>query len=82
MGGFMLLDVVDFEILSDYKVKLVFENNEQKIFDVSKIFHQKPFEVLQDYHYFKQARIEYGTLSWPNDIDIAPETLYLDSVAA
>ena len=78
----MLLDVIDFEILSDYKVKLVFENNEQKIFDVSKIYHQKPFEVLQDYHYFKQARIVYGTLSWPNEIDIAPETLYLGSTAA
>jgi hypothetical protein len=36
------------------------------------------FEPLRDPQYFRQLRVdpELRTIAWPNEADIAPETLY------
>ena len=78
----MLLDVVKFDYLDGYKLLLTFENGEIKEFDCGTLMDEKPFQVLKDMNYFKRAKIDYGTLLWPNEIDIAPETLYLGSVGS
>jgi len=61
---------------------LVFENGERRIFDVKPLMTKKPFDRLADMRIFLSARVDYGTVAWGNDIDIAPETLYDKSSAA
>lgn len=34
------------------------------------------FAVLRDAAVFQQARIEYGVVTWPGDIDLAPDAMY------
>ncbi len=37
---------------------------------------KKPFTKLQKQPLFMKATIAYGTVVWPGNIDIAPETLW------
>jgi hypothetical protein len=76
----MLLDVIELKLKDDYKMLLTFENGELREFDCSTLLNEKPYIILANPAIFKRAKIEYGTVVWPNEIDIAPETLYLDSI--
>lgn len=71
-----LLDVVSVEAQSDYTLFLEFENGEKRVFDMAPLMDKKPFVALKPPSLFASARIDYGTVVWPGDIDIAPETLY------
>lgn len=76
----MLLDVVRVETQPDYKLCLEFENHERRVFDVSPYLVKGVFRQLKNPDIFCRAHIGGGTVMWPGEIDIAPETLYNDSV--
>ena len=63
----------------DYKLKLVFSNGERGIYDCSGLLNFCVFQELRDKNYFKQVRVLHGTVVWPHEQDICPDTLYLDS---
>ena len=63
----------------DYKLKLVFTNGETGLFDCGHLLDFGVFTELNDPNYFRQARVEWGTVTWPHEQDICPDTLYLDS---
>ena len=75
----MLLDVVSLVARKDHTLLLVFENGEKRRFDMKPWLDQKPFSRLQDSPLFLKATVAHGTVVWPGNIDIAPETLWDES---
>jgi len=76
----MLLDVVTVKPLPDFKLDLTFENGELRRFDMRPLLAIKPWNRIASLNLFERARVDYGTVVWPGEIDIAPETLYDDSI--
>lgn len=71
-----LLDVINVEPRKDNTLLLVFENHEKRLFDMTPYLDKKPFTKLKGSPLFMQAMVAYGTVVWPGNIDIAPETLW------
>jgi Protein of unknown function (DUF2442). len=65
----------------DFSLDLKFNDGSVKRFDVKPYLDYEVFKELKNLHYFKKVRIAFGTVQWPNEQDISPETLYIDSVA-
>lgn len=75
----MLLDITNVKPQDDFLLLLEFENGEKKEFDCKPLLEKKPFQILRDKQFFKKAKLGYGTVVWSDEIDISPETLYVDS---
>jgi hypothetical protein len=76
----MLLDIISVKVQPDYRLDVTFQNGEQRRFDMRPLLDMKPWSRIASLHLFERAKVEYGTVVWPGEIDIAPETLYDDSV--
>lgn len=63
----------------DYTLSLVFTNGEKAIYDCHELLDYGVFSELRDKNYFRQVTVTHGTIVWPHDQDICPDTLYLDS---
>lgn len=72
----LLLDVIDVKPTLDFKLLLQFENDEERVFDMTPYLQKKPFLALKAFPLFSKASVLNGTVVWPGDLDIAPETLY------
>ncbi len=63
--------------VNGYVVELEFDDGTAGQVDLSAYVRRGPiFEPFADVAFFRQFRIEGGTLAWPNGADIAPERLY------
>ena len=71
-----LLDVVSVKAQKDNTLLLVFENGVERRFDMNTYLNKKPFLRLRKSSLFMAAKVGYGTVIWPGNIDIAPETLW------
>lgn len=67
-------------VLDDYKLRVTFNNQEIRIFDVTPYLNAPAFKKLQNKGYFSLAKVEHGTICWLNEIDFCPDTIYLESI--
>ena len=62
-----------------YRLSITFTNGERGVYDCSHLLDFGVFRELRDQGYFRQAKAVHGTVAWPHDQDICPDTLYEDS---
>jgi hypothetical protein len=64
-----------------YLLRLTFTNDEERVYDCSHLLDFGVFKELREVEYFRQVKPAHGTVVWPNEQDICPDTLYEESQA-
>lgn len=67
------------EAAVDYTLKITFNNGEMRLFNVRPYLAYPAFEALKMIGLFMQARVAHNTVIWNEEVDMAPESLYLES---
>jgi len=75
-----MIEVTAVQAVPDFRLVLTFSTGERRRFDMRPYLHYPVFRRLENQAFFDLARVDYGTVTWPGEIDIAPETLYERSV--
>lgn len=71
--------VISAQALEGYRLRLTFNDGSVRLFDATPYLKMGIFTELQDPNYFRDFKIAFGTVQWPNEQDFAPETLYSES---
>ena len=66
--------------IENYFLKLWFDNEEQKIFDLKPYLNKGIFSQLKNISLFTSARVVAGSVEWANGLDLSYDTLYLESL--
>ncbi len=59
-----------------FELHLTFSNGERRRFDVRPYLDKGVIRELLDFSRFSQVRVVAGTVEWPGEIDLCPDTLY------
>lgn len=71
-----MLTIRSVEALDDYWLRLTLSDGTAIERNVRDLIVGPVFEGLRsDYSQFRRARARHGTVEWPGDLDLAPETL-------
>ena len=69
-------------VLEGYRLEVEFADHQVRIFDVSPLLEFPVYQPLKSRAYFEKAFVSNGIVQWPNEEDISPDTLYLESRSA
>ncbi len=71
--------VTKVEALPAFRISVSFADGLTGIVDMSALVHSSHagvFSSLTDASLFAQVRLEYGVVSWPGELDLAPDAMY------
>lgn len=68
--------------LDNYLLDIVFDNGENKIFDVKPYIRGNWYNELENKSYFSSVGVDGFSVVWPHGQDICPDELYYSSVPA
>lgn len=71
--------IKEVKALEDYQLLVTFDNNEKRIKDMKPYLEKGVFKKLKDIDFFKSVKLSYGTVSWGEDIDLCPDSIYQTS---
>ena len=71
--------IISVEAMENYILLLTFSNGEKRQFNAKPLLELPVYKPLLNYAFFQSARVEHGTVVWPQDIDCCPDTLYEES---
>lgn len=78
----MIHDVVSASYKGEYRIEVTFDDGKRGIVDFSKYLEKGGvFARFKDIRFFKNFKIneELGVLTWQDEVDVAPETLYAEA---
>ncbi len=73
--------VVAADALSDFRLHVRFMDGTEGTVDLTTLIHSPSagvFAALADPLLFAQAYVEYDALTWPGEIDLAPDAMYAE----
>ena len=67
------------EVLPDFRLRVRFNDGAEGIADLSAFINSDNagvFAALRDETFFRQARLNLGAVTWPGDLDLAPDAMH------
>jgi hypothetical protein len=67
------------EALPEFRLRVIFADGSTGIVDMARLVHSPKagvFAALLDPALFAQATIEYGAVTWPGELDLAPDAMH------
>jgi hypothetical protein len=74
----MTPDVVAVKDLADYELLVTFSGGKKRRFSMRPYLHYPAYQPLRQPGKFRLAHVSNGTVAWSEDVDISPDTLYIE----
>lgn len=81
----MIHDIVAASYKGGYKIEITFDDGKVGVVDFVKFLEKGGvFERFRDIGFFRDFHVnkELGALSWKDEVDVAPETLYAEATGS
>lgn len=73
----MTPDVTQVKVIENYQIEATFANGDKRRFDMQSYLDYPAFIPLKDKAIFRSAHVKYGVVTWNDETDLSPDTLYL-----